>query len=317
MVTTFALSMFISNTATTAMMVAVMAPLVANLEEGDPFAKALLLGVPFAANLGGMASLIGSPPNAIAVGLLAPIRPIPFVEWMLLGAPPAIFLVIVVWCLLLRRYPARGDTVDLTALDADGETPHPRPWERFVVLAVFAVTVGLWLTGPLHGIPTPVVSFIPTTVLAVSGVIGPEEIRRLHWDILLLLAGGLALGVAVRDTGLAVWLVDCLPVEGLSIPLLALAFALACSVLSNLMSNTATANILVPLALAAGGAAAPRLVVPVALAASSAMCLPISTPPNAIAYAQGRLESRDFLVGGLVVAGLGIPLFVVWCGVWL
>jgi len=305
-----AFSMFMSNTATTAMMLAITAPVVAGLTPGNPYGKALLLGVPFAANMGGMATLIGSPPNAIAAGALAgvPGQDVGFLTWMGYGLPPAIALFVVCWLFLRFRYPMQdGEVLSLPELKrADDDTAPPR-WQRTVAVGTMACTVGLWMTGEWTGLPSAAVSFLPITVFTATGILRDRDVRGLPWDILLLLAGGLALGNGVRDTGLAEWLVALLPFEGLGDLGVVLLICYVTVLLSNLMSNTAAANILVPVAVVlAAGFEAPA-VVSLALCASCAMCLPISTPPNAIAFGTGRLESADFMRGGLLV-GLLAPL---------
>jgi len=312
---TFTLSMFMSNTATTAMMIASVGPLVGGALRGTPFARAMLLGIPVSANLGGMGTLIGSPPNAIAAAALATSRPMGFSTWMLATLPPALVLLAIVVVDLRRRYPASSARIALTAL----ETPEnleplavlPR-WKQMLVVAVFFITVGLWMTGELHGLPVPVVSFLPITVFAAAGVLEDTDVRGFPWDVLLLVSGGLALGVAVAETGLARWLVGFVPVASLGRFTVALVLTYLCTALSNFMSNTAAANILVPLAAALGGATDPGLVVPIAVGASAAMCLPISTPPNALAFASGQLAARDYLRPGLLVGLLAPPLAVGW-----
>ena len=290
MAVTFVFSMFISNTAATAAMIAVIAPLLATLKKGDPFAKAFLLGVPFAANLGGMGTVIGSPPNAIAAGALATTHPIGFTEWMAMGLPPAIVLAIVVFLYLRFRYRPTTPELDLAALEAPAVESDPnRSWQRPLVVVVFLATVVLWMTGPIHGMPTPVVSFLPIVAFTVFGVLRSAEIRELPWEVLLLLVGGLSLGLAVTKTGLADWLVLQLPIDTLGHLAVAVLLAYLTCVLSNFMSNTAAANILVPIALTLS-AGEPDLVVPIALAASTAMMLPVSTPPNAIAFSTVRAK---------------------------
>lgn len=309
---TFAFSMFASNTATAAMMLAVLGPAVAGRKD-DPFAKALLLGVAFSANVGGMATIIGTPPNAIAAGLLADRDPIGFARWMTLGLPPALVLLVVAWAYLVRRHPCRDRTIDLGALASvpSLEPAMPR-WRRGVVVAGVLATVGLWLTEPLHGASPPVVAFVPVALFTVSKVLGSEDIRKLEWDVLLLLAGGLALGVAVDRTDLATWLVGRLPIEAAGPLALTAALALATMVISNVMSNTAAANLMIPMGMALASGAETTVAVAVALSASGAMCLPVSTPPNALAYAGGLLHTRDFLVGGLLIGGLATALAVGW-----
>lgn len=312
---TFTLSMFMSNTATTAMMMATVGPLVGGVLRGTPFSRAMLLGIPVAANLGGMGTLIGSPPNAIAAAALEPSRPLGFSTWMLATLPTALVLLAIVLVDLRGRYPAGDVRLELKAL----ETPEnleplavlPR-WKQLLVMGVFFLTVGLWMTGELHGLPVPVVSFLPITVFAAAGVLEDRDVRGFPWDVLLLVTGGLALGVAVAETGLAQWLVGFVPVDSLGRFTVALVLTYLCTVLSNFMSNTAAANILVPLAAALGGETDPSLVVPIAVGASAAMCLPISTPPNALAFASGQLATREFLRPGLLVGLLAPPLAVGW-----
>ena len=315
---TFVLSMFMSNTATAAMMIAVVAPVIRTLSPGHPFRPALPLGIAVAANLGGMGTLVGTPPNAIAAGFINRAgTELTFLNWMALGLPPALILAAGLGAFLVYRYRAAGLYLDRRALaSAEASGPRAPAWQRGVVVIVFAATLLLWMFGPA---PAAVVAFVPITVLSITGVIGVAEIRQLRWDVLILMAGGLSLGVAVTETGLAGWLVDGLPIGGLGVVGAAIAFALLTAVLSNFMSNTAAANILVPLGAAVAmslGGAPGILPVVIALSASTAMCLPIATPPNAIAYSTGELNARDFLLPGLLLA-LFTPLLTVPWVTWL
>jgi solute carrier family 13 (sodium-dependent dicarboxylate transporter), member 2/3/5 len=317
MLISFVFSMFMSNTATTAMMLAVLAPVLATLDKKEPFAKAMLLGVPFAANLGGMGTIIGSPPNAIAVGSLTGDMSINFAQWMMIGLPPAIVLGIVIWFYLVKKYRAATMKIDLSDLMDDSYKSATLPlWKKLMVMFVFILTVALWLTGPLHGIPTPVVSFIPITIFASVRVIGVEELRKLPWEVLILLTGGLSLGVAVSQTGLAEWMVSELSLEQSGMIIMAFAFSYFASIISNFMSNTAATNILVPIGLAAAVGFEPQVIIAIALGASSAMCMPISTPPNALAYSSGKLEITDFLQGGILV-GIIAPIISVSWIIWV
>lgn len=309
---TFVFSMFMSNTATAAMMMSVLAPVTAALPAGSRLGRGLLVSVAIAANLGGIGTIIGTPPNAIAVGQLAEGQKVDFFGWMRLALPPALFLALLAYGGLWWSW-ARGERglpeglLSGAAAGPDGV----RRLHRWVVLAVFAVTVLLWLGESVLGIPSPVVSFIPIVVLAVSGVIDGRDIRELPWDVLMLLAGGLSLGTGVQVTGLAGWLAQQVP-GGLHPTAAALVFCLTGVLLSNLMSNTAAAALLIPLgAGVVGPADAPLVVIGIALGCSAAMALPISTPPNAIAFASGRVTGRDFLMPGLI-AGLGILIVFPW-----
>ncbi len=326
--TAFVFSMFLSNTATAAMMLAILAPMIASTPS-PAAARALTIGVAFAANLGGMGTIIGTPPNAIASGLLREVYPIDFLRWMVLGLPPALLLVVGLWWALSLK--VKSASFDHLSSDPDAAKGPPTEgndhsngngdvvarWQRWVVLAGFAITIGLWLSGSWHGIPTAVVSFVPIVIFSITGVIRPQDIRTLDWDILILLAGGLSLGVGVSQSGLADWIAAQLGALDMSPWALALAFGFLTLLLSNFMSNTAAANILIPVGLAAGlkaggGPEAAAFAVPMALSASAAMCLPISTPPNAIAYAGGRLRAMDFLLPGAIIGLVACPLAVFW-----
>jgi sodium-dependent dicarboxylate transporter 2/3/5 len=317
MAITFLFSMFMSNTAATAMMVAIMAPVVGTLKKDAPYAKSLLLGIPFAANLGGMGTIIGSPPNAIAAGLLMDTSPINFTLWMMAGLPPALVLFLVAYLYFRFAYPHDTNVIDISGLDRKTKTGDQLPlWKRLMVMPIFICTILLWMTGSLHHIPTSVVAFLPITVFAAAGIITVKEIRHLHWDVLLLVAGGLSLGIAVRETGLAVWLVDQLPTHLLGQAAIAFAMSYFTATISNFLSNTAATNILAPIGLALAAGFEPVVVIPLALGASTAMCLPISTPPNAIAFAAGKLKTTDFIPGGLLMGLVGPMVVVLWC-LWL
>jgi sodium-dependent dicarboxylate transporter 2/3/5 len=326
---TFVLSMFMSNTATTAMMIALVVAMPVVVAAGEPtgsdsigseptdadakpasrhYATALLLGIPVAANIGGMGTVIGTPPNAIAVAALAASGPIDFARWMVYGLPPALLLAFIAWRWLVWRYLRALPE----ALRQDAAAPDPTPFTgRSIFVAVlFLVTVLAWLTESLHGVPTAVVAVMPIAVLAVAGVVRERDVRALPWDVLMLIAGGLSLGVGVSETGLADWLVGRLPVAGLPAPLLAMLLAVVGTLLSTFISNTASATILTPLALALAGNDARLVLIPLALAMSSAMSLPVSSPPNAIAFATQRISRRDLREAGLLL-GVATPLLAV------
>lgn len=309
MLTTFVLSMFMSNTATSAMMLAMLAPLLAALSDTDKFAKALLIGTAVAANLGGMGSLIGTPPNAIAVGALAELSPsqdINFLQWLLLGFPPAILSMLVGWQVILRIYPCGDQEISIAAgMNSEPEETHGG-WQRIVVTGTMLTTIGMWLTSQWHGVPTAAVSFIPIVLLTTTGILGVREIRGLSYDVLFLMAGGLALGQMVTQTGLSDWIVGHLPLQGLGQAGMVLLLAYTTVVLSNFMSNTAAANILIPLGITLATGFESSVAIAIAFGASAAMCLPVSTPPNAMVYATGRCDASDFLKTGIVM-GIIVP----------
>lgn len=311
MAVTFFFSMFMSNTATATMMLAVLAPVIASLREGSKLGKVLCLAVPVAANIGGMGTIIGTPPNAIAAGALGE-KNMDFLKWIYLALPPALVIAAVAYGILLLSL--RGTQVEKISIDTSEDKPltGKETLNRIIVMLVFGLTVVLWMSSSLHKTPSSVISFLPIVVLAITGVITARDMRELPWDVLILLAGGLSLGVAIKATGLAEWFASLIPSEWSGLPLI-IAFSTVVVILSNLMSHTAAANIMIPIGLAlAGPENAVFLALPVALACSSAMCLPISTPPNAVAYASGRVATKDFIKIGLVLAVVGPVVAITW-----
>jgi sodium-dependent dicarboxylate transporter 2/3/5 len=307
-------SMFISNTSTTVLLVGAVLPLVRRLGRREPFGRSLLVAIPLAASVGGMGTIIGSAPNAIAAGVAADFgRNVDFIEWMLLGVPVSLLLVVVAWVFLRRRYPAGISSVSLDLDDAsDVEPPSLR--DRGIVGGVALVTVALWMTTPLHGIHTAAISLIPIVVLTMTQVIDATRIRGLPWDTLMLVAGGLSLGAAVVDTGLAERLASGLSfLTGLDTALpVFVSLALLTVVVSNFMSNTATVSLVLPIAVALLPGRELETCLILGLSASCALLLPVSTPPNAVVHATGELETRDFRAGGLLIGLLGPLAIILW-----
>lgn len=312
MLTTMVASMIMSNTATTAMMIASVLPMLHKWGSKAMMTKRLLLGIPIAAGVGGMGTIIGSPPNAIAVGALENQGiQIDFLTWMAYGVPMAIVLTILCAFVLVWRFPAKGN-VEISF------EPHPKTdnkilrRDRIIVTVTLAVTLLLWLTAPIHGFPTAVVAGIPIVCLTVSGVLTGMDIRRLPWDTLMLVAGGLSLGLAIEKTGLAIYIVEGLGLQNLPEWLIILSLAWLTALLSNIMSNTATATILLPIAFILLPDQLEFIGPIIGLCASTALLLPVSTPPNAIAYSTGLLEQKDFRFTGLLVGIAGPLLILLW-----
>jgi len=314
MLTTALFSMIMSNTATTAMMIASVLPFINTLDEDSPFSKAILIGIAGSASIGGMGTLIGSPPNAIAVEALNnnDIN-IGFLEWMMVGFPIAILLTLLFWFLLSKKFLARKTSIRIEleeeTVDVNSSTYKFDRIKKKVVLAVLCVTLLLWLTENLHGIPASVISLLPIILLTMFGIINGDDVRKLPWDTLMLVAGGLALGLAIKETGLASLYVEKIQQYDLNFYALAISFAFLTVVMSNIMSNTATATILIPISIILTFNNPVVLPVVIGLCASTALFLPISTPPNAIAYSTGKLEQKDFRIGGIVLGIIG-PLFI-------
>ena len=316
MLTTAIFSMIMSNTATTAMMIASVLPFLTKLGNESPFAKAILLGIPGAASIGGMGTLIGSPPNAIAVeALINQGYDIGFLEWMMIGFPLAIILTFLFWFFLTKKFVPKIKTldIDLSTITSEGNSTEDQKFfkiKKNVVLGVLGITLILWLTENLHHIPASVVSLLPIVLLTMSGIIKADDVRGLPWDTLMLVAGGLALGMAIKETGLAEYYVEKLGDYEVNFYVILLFFAFLTVILSNVMSNTATATILIPIGIILTYDNPIILPIVIGLCASTALFLPISTPPNAIAYSTGKLEQKDFRFGGLLMGLLG-PIIIV------
>jgi len=312
MMTTALASMIMSNTATTAMMISSIIPLVKIIGKKSSYGKALLTAIPAAASVGGIGTIIGSTPNAIAVGALHEKGiSLTFVDWMVVGFPTGLLLVWLFWKFLCKTQDFSDVKLDLSLLPK-GEGKVGR-FEKNAVIFTLFFTVMMWLTEPLHGIPVAATSAIPIVLLTMTQVIHSEHVRSLPWDTLMLVAGGLALGIALVEVGLAEIVMQ--KINALPIPkvFIALIFCMVAVLLSNVMSNTAAASILVPLSLALPGVYGIAGPVMVAISCSCSLLLPVSTPANAIAYATGMVEQKDFRTGGLffIFAGPIMAFFAV------
>lgn len=305
-------SMVMSNTATTAMMVAAVLPCLKESGKGSPLVKDLLLGIPAAASVGGMGTIIGSPPNAITVGALANAGiSVDFVHWMLYGIPVAVLLLGTSWWILSRSLV---DTVVHIPIVAAPQNPHPAMGRlpRIVMATTLAVTLLLWMTTTLHGIHVAAIGAIPIVTLTVSGIIRAKDVRALSWDSLMLVSGGLSLGLAIEKSGLAQYAAGLLRLESVSPYLVILLLGYITTLVSNVMSNTAAATVLIPI----GALITPEHTLEaglvIGLSASTALLLPVSTPPNAIAFATGCLEQQDFRRLGGFFALFAPALITLW-----
>jgi solute carrier family 13 (sodium-dependent dicarboxylate transporter), member 2/3/5 len=306
MAITALLSMFVSNTATTATMFAVVVPVLAALPAGAA-RTGVALSIPIAANVGGIGTPVGSPPNAIALGALsARGEGVSFVGWMALAVPLLVVVLAVAWWVLTRRYVPADATLELD-LHARFDTSPA----ALVFYLVAGGTVLLWLTEPFHGIASTTVGFLPVVALLATQVMTGDDLRAIQWPVLWLVAGGIALGVGIGATGIDAWLLDLIAWGRLPELLLLVLLVATALAFSTVISSSAAANLLIPLSLGiAGGIAVDATLVGivVAIGCSLAMALPISTPPNAIAYATGEVPTRALATTGLTVGAVGAGL---------
>ena len=318
-------SMFISNTATAALMLTFLAPVFASLPANGKGRIALTMSIPLAANLGGIGTPIGTPPNMIAMKFLNDPDGlnlgISFGQWMLIMGPLVVILLLICWRVMLYFFPFSKKTIEL---EIKGEI-H-RGWRMYVVIATFIITILLWIIPKeVTGINTNTVSMIPMGIFAITGVINAKDLQQIDWSVIWMVAGGFALGLGMNGSGLADVAIESIPFGNWSPIVILIVSGLICYFLSNFISNTATAALLMPILAVVCRAMGDKLdviggtstvLLGVAIAASTAMCLPISTPPNAIAYSTGLVEQKDMLKTGLVcgiislVLGYGL-LFVV------
>lgn len=310
-------SMFVSNTATAAMMLTFLTPVFAALPANGKGRIALTMSIPIAANLGGMGTPIGTPPNMIALKFLndpAGLNMgIDFGHWMAFMFPLVIILLIISWRILLFFFPFSKKTIEL---EIKSSVHHG--WRMNVVIVTFIITILLWvIPKSVTGIDSYNVAMVPIGVFAVTGVITAKDLQEINWSVIWMVAGGFALGFGMNGSGLADAALESIPFGEWSPIVILLISGLICYILSNFISNTATAALLVPILAvvctgmgdklhALGGTS--TVLIGIAIAASSAMCLPISTPPNAIAYSTGLVKQNDMLKMGLICGIVSLVL---------
>lgn len=329
MAATAFLSMWISNTATAVMMLPIGTAIITQLKdnpntvenENTVFGKALMLSIAYSASIGGIATLIGTPPNLVFAGIVQEIYgiEISFLKWAMLGFPVSFFLLLICWKYLTsyaftfkqKEFPG-GKAEISSQLEALGKMGKP---ER-TVLIVFALTAFCWITRSF--LLTPILPFLDDTGIAITaGIIlfvlpaGQKGIRILHWEeavkipwgIILLFGGGMALAKAFGVSGLAIWIGEQLiNLENLPLFLLILILIAAVNFLTEVTSNLATTAmllpILAPMALAMN-IHPYLLLVAATLAASCAFMLPVATPPNAVVFGSGHLHIPDMMRAGI------------------
>ena len=309
-------SMFVSNTATAAMMLTFMAPIIRQLPPTEKGTTALALAIPIGANIGGLATPIGTPPNGIALQYINDVDGlnlgVDFGEWTLLMAPLMLVILFISWVLLSAMFPFTAKKVNLTIIGG-----AKRGWRTYVIYATLAVTILLWMFEKVTGINSYVVALIPIGVFAITRIIKSSDLKDIDWACLWMVAGGFALGEGMSKTGLAKALVAAIPFDSWPVMMVLLGGGFICWLLSQFISNSAATALMVPIMVAVGkgmeGALGDfggvgTLLIGVAMSASFAMSLPISTPPNAIAYSTGLIKTKQMFITGMLIGTISLVI---------
>ena len=310
-------SMFKSNTATAAMMLTFLSPVLATLPKDGGGRIALALAIPIAANLGGIGTPIGTPPNAIALGALQEAGyNITFAGWMLRMVPYVIVMLLFAWVLLMKMFPFKAKTIELKI---EGAPVKVTPFQKYVVWVTFALTIILWVGESIFKVSSNIVAMIPFAVFSATGILKARHLEHINWAVLWMVAGGFALGTALNQTGLATRLIQIIPFASWNALIVMIVGGLICYFLSNFISNSASANLVVPILVVVGTAmkdnpdfvalgGVPAMIVGIAIAASVAMCLPVSTPPNALAHSTGMITTKQMATVGIIIGVVGFIL---------
>ena len=310
-------SMFMSNTAAVAIFIPLSLSLMEYLDkEYLSFRKMMILGIAYASTIGGIGSLIGTPPNYIAVDLLQKSQgvTISFIEWFLFGLPVLLCLVPVTFFYLwFRLKPSISDEAmrnaklksinkkkDFTSLNKD----------QILVLLIFVLVFCLWLMEQFHGIHAGIIAIIGVILLFFSGYLLQEDLIRINWNALLTFGGGLTLGAIILKTGLADWLALQLGfLKGVHPFFILLFLGFLSLVLTGIASNTASASILVPIVIPLGvtlGIDPVLTALVVAIVASVDFAVIIGTPPTMIAYSTGYFQVKEIFKIGLILDIIGL-----------
>ncbi|MBD3737281.1 MAG: DASS family sodium-coupled anion symporter [Pseudomonas balearica] len=338
MIATAFISMWVSNTATSIMMLPIGLSVIGLLTEGsareqsERFATALLLGIAYAASVGGIATLIGTPPNALLAAFLRENHDvhIGFGHWMLLGVPVTAGMLLFTWWWLTRGgfRLSGGDSRSMLQQEMAALGPMSRQ-EKLVAL-IFTLAALAWIFQPLLAEPLPglndtsiaigaalLLFLIPANVKERTFLLDWQTANKLPWGVLLLFGGGLSLAGVIGASGLAEWIAQSLGgLDMLPLILMIGLVALVITFLTEITSNTATAAAFLPLlgALAVAQGLPPQmLAIPAAIAASCAFMMPVATPPNAIVFGTGEMRIQSMIKAGFALNLFGVFFVTLLC----
>lgn len=313
------MSMWMSNTAATAVLIPIAIAITAPLDDAR-YRRVLVLGIAYAATIGGVGSAIGTPANQLAIEFLDQHggRTISFVEWFAYGLPMVVLFLPIMSVVLWRRRHLRFDSARFREARDVAEAERTRlgtpDRDQITVLAVFALVAAGWLTQTFHGIHAGIVALAGAVALFVLGKLLPEDLASISWSSLLTFGGGLTLGLFLVETGTSDFVATRLTGMADWPPLLAmLGVALVALLLTTVASNTASAAILIPLAIplsAVLGIAPATLVVVIAVASSVDFALVIGTPPTMMAYSTRLFTAGQIFRTGFLLDLAGIALLV-------
>ncbi len=311
------LSMWISNTATVALLIPVVLGIASRSEhEKGRLSVLFMIGIGIGSAIGGMATVTGSAPNAVASALLARETTWSFVDWMKIGLPTSLVLLVMAWALLQKVFPIRTRTLEIAPIRKELADMGAMSLGEKKTIGIFLPTVALWVAGAdigaLFGVPP---SFMSATIVALGAAVllfatrtlEWQDARTISWDIFLVIGAGLALGEGLQESGAAQWMADQITsaTGDFHILVIMLIVGAVSVVLSNFMSNTATAAILAPVLIGMSGSLGvdPKfLVLTCALAVSLSFATPIGTPPFTLIFSTGLVSRRDIAVAGVRVA---------------
>ena len=315
MISTGVISMFMSDTATTALMLGVMAPVFISLGDDSKGKAALALGIPFSSLIGGVGTPIGTPPAMLAFKALTDGKGFHiqcgFGTWMAYMVPFCIIMIVIAWFLLLKIFPFKT-----TEINVDFPKKEVKRKSMWIMAVTYVITVMCWVFGDVLGLSNNEVALIPVVALAMAGIFTADDIGKLPWAVLWMFTGGIALGDAMSAVGLSQMLVTSIPFREIHPMFIIVTSALLTWGLSNFISNTGTAALLIPvmdaLALdmkdqfAAFGVNSGIIIFGIAIAASMAMSLPVSTPGNALAMGTGHVTQKQMIKGGFTIGLIGV-----------
>lgn len=316
MAVTAFLSMWMSNTAAAAIMIPISVIVLKEnrlLHEHSRFARGTVLAVAYAATIGGIGSLVGSPPNAIAVRYLREYDvSLDFVEWMLKALPFVLVALLFTWALLALFN--RPEITKIRFSFHERKLDRAQKW----ILVIFGLTVCGWLTTRFTGLSASTVALLPIIGLFVLGLLDASDLGKISWPTLLLFGGGLSLGSAVNQVGIDSWLAGLVQDSITGIPLFAVLLMLVFFGIGVTMvaSNTASAAILIPLMLPLAddlGLDLKSMAMLIAIGVSLDFMMPVGTPPSAIAYSTGAVNVRQMIKNGFLVnLGTGFALVLLY-----